>query len=391
MEQRPASTADIAVGRQPRRGRLVNFLLVVGTVALLLVGGEIAARAAGYGGEEIYNPDPELGWVLKPNQRAVTKVSHFPVHVNEQGYRDDPFEVPKPPGTVRIFALGASSTFGWGVRQDEVYMQVLERMLNDTARARGLKTRYEVVNAGVNAYNMRQAYYSARRIVQRYQPDGLLVAYTFNEFWNHFGTLTPQQLQGVLTGTRVKSVLRRSALWTWLVEVQARWLYNRMRRVAQGQPAVAFSGSDDSAAVRIAQFQFRATLDSIVKLARESHQALAFVVLVSKGTGQLDGPDSGQGGSWSRELAMKQVAAQAHIPVVDLLPVFGVAGADSLYVHDDPIHPSRTGHELIARLLYARLCAAAEASAPGDPEAVYRAGCSVGRGASVAASLSSRD
>jgi lysophospholipase L1-like esterase len=245
------------------------------------------------------------------------------------------------------------------------------------------------VNAGVNASNMRQAYYSARRIVQRYQPDGLLVAYTFNEFWNHFGTLTPQQLQGVLTGTRVKSVLRRFALWTWLVEVQSRWLYNRMRTVAQGQPAVAFSGSDDSAAVRTAQF--RATLDSIVKLARESHQALAFIVLVARGTGQLDGPDSGQGGSWSRELAMKQMAAQAHIPVVDLLPVFGVAGAESLFVHGDPIHPSRTGHELIARLLYAKLCAAAKASAPGDPEAVYRAGCSVGQGASVAASLSSRD
>jgi lysophospholipase L1-like esterase len=264
-------------------------------------------------------------------------------------------------------------------------MQVLERMLNDTARAYGLKTRYEIVNAGVNAYNMRQAYYSERRIVQRYQPDGFLVAYTFNELWNYFGALTSKQLQGVLTGTRAKSLLRRSALWTWLVEVQARWLYTRMRRVAQGQPATAFTGSDDTAAVRMAQF--RATLDSIVKLARESHQALAFVVLVARGKEGLDGADGGQGPQWPREVAMKEVAAEAHIPALDLLPVFGAGDAESLYVHDDPIHPSRSGHQLIARLLYAKLCAAAKASALGDPDAVYRAGCGIGQRPTATASL----
>ncbi len=334
---------------------MASALLAVGSIALPVLVGEIACRLAGYRGVEVYRPDDELGWVLEPRQTTVTRAGHLPVRVNEDGFRDDPLEQPKSAGTVRIFALGASTTFGWGVEQHEIYHQVLEQMLNDRARAAGATTRFEIVNAGVIGYNLWQAAHSMRRMGQHYLPDGFLVAYTFNDAWNRFGTLDAQQRDRVLAGVRRKNVLRASALFNWLVEVRARRFGD--------EAAIAQTGDGSTTTAELAPY--RATLDSMVALARTAKLSLAFTVLAARG----------QGRAWPRQAAMAQAADAGQVPVLDLVPVFGAAGADSLYLARDAVHPSRLGHVVIARLLYSQLCTAAAAAAPGEPATVYRAGC----------------
>src|SRR5881397_3892780 len=118
------------------RSRIASALLATASIALPVVLGEIACRLAGYRGVEMYRPDGELGWTLEPLQRTVTRVGHLPVLVNEDGFRDDALERPKARTTVRIFALGSSTTFGWGVRQHEMFHKVVERILNDSPGAR---------------------------------------------------------------------------------------------------------------------------------------------------------------------------------------------------------------------------------------------------------------
>lgn len=69
----------------------------------------------------------------------------FAVHVNAAGFRGADWTDAKPPGTVRIVTLGASSTFGYHARDDETWPVRLQEIL----RARCPAGRYEVLNLGM--------------------------------------------------------------------------------------------------------------------------------------------------------------------------------------------------------------------------------------------------
>jgi lysophospholipase L1-like esterase len=348
------------------RSVFTSVLLVVGSIAFALGLGEAGCRLAGYRGLERYQPDRQVGWVLQPDQTTVTRVGHLPVQINRDGFRDAPLERPKPVNTVRIFALGGSTTFGWGVANGETYHQMLERMLNDSARATGQSTRFEIVNAGVIGYNSWQVARLMGRIAERYQPDGFLVAYTFNDAWNPVGSLNSDELDRMLAGVRRKNLLRRSALFNWLIDLRARRLAQRAEHGAVGDElAVAQTG--DSLATPAELAAFRATLDSMVALTQRSRLSLGFTILAARGQRQPG----------ARQAAMSAAAATAHLPAVDLIEAFGSAGPDSMYLPNDAVHPSQSGHALIARLLYRSLCAAARAASPRAPILVYRPGCGV--------------
>jgi hypothetical protein len=105
-----------------------------------------------------------------------------------------------------------------------------------------------------------------RRIVQRYQPDGFIVAYTFNDGWNRFGTLTSQQRERVLAGVRRKNVLRASALFNCLVDLRARRLWERIGGGSIGDES-AVAQTADTGATPAQLAAYRATLDSMMALA----------------------------------------------------------------------------------------------------------------------------
>jgi lysophospholipase L1-like esterase len=349
------------------RSVITSILLVVGSIALALGLGEAGCRLAGYRGLELYQPDRQVGWVLQPNQTTVTRVGHFPVQVNGDGFRDDPLERPKPPNTVRIFALGGSTTFGWGVANGETYHQLLERMLNDSARVAGRPTRFEIVNAGVIGYNSWQVARLMGRIAERYEPDGFLVAYTFNDAWNPVGTLNPQERDRMLAGVRRKNLLRRSALFNWLIDFRAQRLARRAEHGALGDEfAVAQTGDSLATPAELAAYQ--ATLDSMVALTQRTKLSLGFTVLAARGQ-QRPG---------ARQAAMSAAAAAAHLPALDLTESFASANPDSMYLPNDAVHPSVYGHALIARLMYQNLCAALRAAPPHAPILVYGPGCGAG-------------
>ena len=344
------------------RSTLVAAALVAGTIAVCLLAGEGLCRLAGYRGLEQYRPDRALGWIPTPGQTTATRVGALPVQIDADGFRAAPLEQPKASGTIRIFALGASTTFGWGVRQDDTYEQVLERMLNDTARAQGTGVRYEVVNAGVIGFNLRQAARDMARIARRYEPDGFLVAYTFNDAWNRFGTPGAPSLGRVLAGVRAKNLLRRSALYNWLVDLLARRRYEAAAARGPGFAALTQTGDGPVSARDLATFH--ATLDTLLALGRTAHASLGFIVPAARD----------QGAPWPRQREMVSFAADARLPLLDLVSTHPQGYGDSLYLPLDAVHPTAQGHGLIARLLYAELCRAA-AEAESGADAIYRAGC----------------
>jgi len=71
--------------------------------------------------------------------------------INNHGFRGDDFALKKPPGTLRVVALGASSTFGYFDRDEETYPAYLEERLREALAEEPLAgfTSVEVINFGI--------------------------------------------------------------------------------------------------------------------------------------------------------------------------------------------------------------------------------------------------
>src|SRR5687767_14666207 len=75
-----------------------------------------------YTGRGLYQPDPDLGHVLRSN------LADGDVKTNAFGFRDREYDVVKPAATQRIVGIGDSFTFGSTFPRG-VYLEVLEELL----------------------------------------------------------------------------------------------------------------------------------------------------------------------------------------------------------------------------------------------------------------------
>ena len=76
----------------------------------------------------------------------------------------------KPKDTFRIISLGDSFTYGFGVNTPDNYSEVLEDLLNNELYCKNFK-RFEVINLGVQGYDIEYAAERFRRRGQKYNPD----------------------------------------------------------------------------------------------------------------------------------------------------------------------------------------------------------------------------
>ena len=118
-----------------------------------------------------FESDPYTGFRNKPFGSG-----HFPNGVeaiaNSRGQRDDEVEIPKPDGVFRVLVIGDSFTVGANVEQEEVYVQVLEEILNDVA-----DKPIEVVNAGTGGWNPFQYAQFYEYYGQAFEPDLVIVGF----------------------------------------------------------------------------------------------------------------------------------------------------------------------------------------------------------------------
>jgi hypothetical protein len=110
--------------------------------------------------------DPYVTYTLKPG-KCVFQNREFSntYHINSLGLRDDEQSLVGP----KIIALGDSFTMGWGVEQEETFVQQLEKLT-------GLK----IINAGISSYGTVREF----RILERLDTSAanyLIVQYTSND------------------------------------------------------------------------------------------------------------------------------------------------------------------------------------------------------------------
>lgn len=117
--------------------------------------------------------DPVLGWRHVPNFRGGFRTSEFSVQVtiNSRGLRDEEIPYDRPPGGLRVLALGDSFLAATHVPLEQAMAEQLQGLL----RARLAPRPGDVVNAGVSGYGQAQEYVYLDTEGYKYAPDVVLV------------------------------------------------------------------------------------------------------------------------------------------------------------------------------------------------------------------------
>jgi lysophospholipase L1-like esterase len=157
---------------------LSNLGLSIATVVVVLAVVEVGLRLA-HVPLDVHNVqfDSALGWRGIPNFKGTftQPFARFPISQNSRGFRDDERQFAKPEGTKRVLCVGDSFTWGWGAVRDEIYTQVLGRMLAAEGR------RVEVINAGVKGYGTVQCLLYLLEEGFEYAPDVVIYQVCMND------------------------------------------------------------------------------------------------------------------------------------------------------------------------------------------------------------------
>lgn len=108
----------------------------------------------------LVEPHGEFGYRPRP-ERTHEYPNGTAAYTNAMGFRGPEVAVPKPPGTFRIVLMGGSTTFGWGVADDETIDSHMRRALDGRYPDRSI----EVVNLAFDGYDSYQLF-------ERFQSDG---------------------------------------------------------------------------------------------------------------------------------------------------------------------------------------------------------------------------
>ncbi len=119
----------------------------------------------------------DVVYELRPNIHGTFQGKPF--QFNSFGIRDAEYALAKPKDTYRIAGIGDSVMFGWGVKEDQSYLSVIEERLNSGA-APGKKV--EVLNFGVPGYNTAMEAATFEHKVLQFEPDLLIIHFVKNDF-----------------------------------------------------------------------------------------------------------------------------------------------------------------------------------------------------------------
>lgn len=155
---------------------LKHAALLVASLLISLLVGELLLVAIGFSYPAWYEPDDVIGWRHRPSLDATwTSESHETVITNDIGFRDKQWSIDKPAKTYRIAVLGDSFLDAVQVDVEETYWRMLEVKLNQCAATESVNV--EVMNFGISGFGTYQQLLTFRHIASKYSPDMALLAF----------------------------------------------------------------------------------------------------------------------------------------------------------------------------------------------------------------------
>jgi lysophospholipase L1-like esterase len=306
----------------------------------------------------VYRYDPELRYVLSPNQKGW--IDDGLIKVNALGFRGREVSVPKPAGRFRIMVIGDSLTLGWGVGDDETYSAQVERLLPEF---QGHDV--DVVNGGIGGYNTRQEVAMLKRYVSRLEPDLVLVGFYSNDVPDALED-SPSSPSG---GTRIAASHPAPGQVLHMTHgAPNSWWDHQLRKsravFTLGRALKRFSGNGESTTstfsmeLDLLEGRESPSLDrawvtierqfaELRDLARSAGFSVGIVVLPCRE--QV----TGQYANARYQNRIRSIAQRLGFAVIDPLPPLSQSPMrkDRLFIPYDRNHPSAAGHHIIAQTI----------------------------------------
>ncbi|MGE3595694.1 MAG: SGNH/GDSL hydrolase family protein [Dehalococcoidia bacterium] len=129
--------------------------------------------------EILVEPHGVAGYRPRPS-RTLSYDNGTIATINAMGFRGPVVTVPKPPGVLRIVLLGGSTTFGWGVNDDQTIDAHMRRLLAE----RDSSGMVDVVNLAFDGYDSYQVLERLRSDGAWLEPDVVIVNTGINDVRN---------------------------------------------------------------------------------------------------------------------------------------------------------------------------------------------------------------
>ncbi len=166
---------------QKLRNSIQNILIVLITLAIIFLMGEIISRiyCAVKWKEPTYiyrySLNRDVFYEFNPGWEG--EFGGVPIKINSWGLRDYAYPFKKNENTYRILVLGDSVTFGWKLSLEDIFQKVLEKSLNK----RDSGYNYEVLNAAVPGYNLRQEVAYLESSGLKFKPNLIILGIFIND------------------------------------------------------------------------------------------------------------------------------------------------------------------------------------------------------------------
>jgi len=314
----------------------------------------------------LFEPDPVIGYRLKPHARTRFTTSEFTAEIatNGVGLRDDEEIGPKRPDERRIVLLGDSLVLSVQVPFQETFGELLERRLN----ARPSRYRYRVINAGVQGYGPVEEQLFFRSIAGALDPDLVLpVIFVGNDAEEAVGSRhkldeTPSAI--ALGADSLLTRLRRLVRRSMVLQILRLRIVAATARVtpslAPPEPPLQSYAAQPAPRIADGLEIARRSIEDIMRTASAAGASTAVVLMPARF--QVDDGDYGRlreavssaGGTLVRDAATERFAralAPVGVPQLDVLVALRAAlpGPDLFY--QDTVHLTPRGHAVVAEAL----------------------------------------
>ena len=329
---------------RPSKRRLVFVAVTAGIAVGVLAALEIVSRALcptqipmplitsrRTEWSRLFKYDHTLFWTLKAN------VDFEDIQTNSLGLRG-PEISGNPDVEYRILSLGESSTFARRISYEDTYSS---RLQSKFISINNLPVR--VINAGVPGYTLCQGYYWLLDRGLDIQPDAVFLYFGYNDFLpvsyrERRGGLR-QKIPDDLTDRQLITLRRRASSqfigWLWDQSNLARFI-----SFGRNQSEVVVRVNPDK--VRVPETDRRWFLQKFIELSKRHQFRLVIIVPWYREFGQ-HGP------------VLREFDNRIDVIVVDLPELLTAKKTDGKHHFFDDIHPTSTGHQIIAEAVYDRL------------------------------------
>ncbi len=309
--------------------RKIAFSLI--PLVVLVAGGEIAARAAGWPAAQHDLPyehnkpywitDPGLADQPFPHRETG---GSFTVSTDAQGLRAPLHELKPSTDPFRILFLGCSTTFGWGVADHETYPALVEATLREQGHS-GV----EVINGGQPGHTSFQGSWLYQTVASDYQPDLVFFGYVVQDArkaaYSDASQALLQQDAQLLKG----SVLYKSRLYLGLRTLIDTYRIQAKERADGGEDGV----------YRVSREDFVSNIRGFEELAEADGAELVL----------FDFPLERSGYTAEHRRLVRIAADELGVKHLDIQAEMERAStAQTLYFPKDPGHANAAGHALIA-------------------------------------------